>query len=358
MQKEIFEQPRAVADTLEGHRAALGPELFGVDAAEVLAERQRGHRARLRHQLPCRHGRALLAGGDRGHTAQRRDRQRVPLSAERSQPQRAGGHHLAVRRDGRHDRCAQACQVARAHRDTLAICNVPKSAMVRQTQLAFLTRAGPEIGVASTKAFTTQLAALFLLTLVLAKLRGRLTRGGRGALAAGAAPPAQRDPGGAGARADDHRLGRALRRTSSMRCSSAAGCTTRSRWKARSSSRKSPTSTPRPTPPGSSSTGRWRWWIATCRWWRSHPTTRCWRSSSPICRKCARAAASSTSSPTPTATSESAKASTFCGCPSTPGCCSPILHTVPLQLLAYHAALVRGTDVDKPRNLAKSVTVE
>jgi glucosamine--fructose-6-phosphate aminotransferase (isomerizing) len=61
------------------------------------------------------------------------------------------------------------------HVHTLAICNVPESALVRQSKLRFLTRAGPEIGVASTKAFTTQLVALFLLTLVLAKLRGRLT---------------------------------------------------------------------------------------------------------------------------------------------------------------------------------------
>jgi len=58
---------------------------------------------------------------------------------------------------------------------TLAICNVPESAIIRQSKLRFLTRAGPEIGVASTKAFTTQLAALFLLTLVLAKLRGKLS---------------------------------------------------------------------------------------------------------------------------------------------------------------------------------------
>jgi glucosamine--fructose-6-phosphate aminotransferase (isomerizing) len=58
---------------------------------------------------------------------------------------------------------------------TLAICNVPESAIVRETALRFITRAGPEIGVASTKAFTTQLAALFLLTLVIAKLRGRLS---------------------------------------------------------------------------------------------------------------------------------------------------------------------------------------
>jgi len=58
--------------------------------------------------------------------------------------------------------------------DSLAICNVPESSLLRLSKLRFLTRAGPEIGVASTKAFTTQLAALFVLTLVLAKLRNRL----------------------------------------------------------------------------------------------------------------------------------------------------------------------------------------
>ena len=55
------------------------------------------------------------------------------------------------------------------HRHTLTICNVATSSMVRQTELTYLTRAGTEIGVASTKAFTTQLVALFLLTLTLAK---------------------------------------------------------------------------------------------------------------------------------------------------------------------------------------------
>jgi glucosamine--fructose-6-phosphate aminotransferase (isomerizing) len=58
---------------------------------------------------------------------------------------------------------------------TLTICNVPESALMRQSRLRFLTRAGPEIGVASTKAFTTQLASLFLLALVLARCRGKLT---------------------------------------------------------------------------------------------------------------------------------------------------------------------------------------
>jgi glucosamine--fructose-6-phosphate aminotransferase (isomerizing) len=58
---------------------------------------------------------------------------------------------------------------------TLCICNVPESSLVRENVLRFITRAGPEIGVASTKAFTTQLAALYLLTLIFAKLRGRLS---------------------------------------------------------------------------------------------------------------------------------------------------------------------------------------
>ncbi len=64
---------------------------------------------------------------------------------------------------------------ALGHVHTLAVCNVATSAMVRETELRFLTRAGTEIGVASTKAFTTQLAALYMLTLALAKVRGLLT---------------------------------------------------------------------------------------------------------------------------------------------------------------------------------------
>src|SRR6185436_583839 len=60
---------------------------------------------------------------------------------------------------------------------SLCICNVPESALIRASTMSVLTRAGPEIGVASTKAFTTQLASLALLALVLAKLRGRLPAG-------------------------------------------------------------------------------------------------------------------------------------------------------------------------------------
>ena len=83
----------------------------------------------------------------------------------------------AVSRAGETADTIAALQYAKSsgHRYTLAICNVPESSIVREAALRFITRAGPEIGVASTKAFTTQLSTLFLLALVLAKGRGVLS---------------------------------------------------------------------------------------------------------------------------------------------------------------------------------------
>jgi glutamine---fructose-6-phosphate transaminase (isomerizing) len=161
------------------------------------------------------------------------DRQRVPLPHLGAEPERAGGGGLAVRRDRRHAGGAQARQVLGMHR-TLAICNVPTSAMVRETAMQFITRAGVEIGVASTKAFTTQLAALYLLANAIAKAQGPAVAGARARRHPPPAPPAGRGAKRAGAGAADHRRARPspARRT---RCSSAAACTTRSRSKARSS---------------------------------------------------------------------------------------------------------------------------
>ena len=100
------------------------------------------------------------------HPHRRRGGQRVPLPRDSvPEPAHARRHHLAERRDRRHARraCATARSLGMAH--TLTVCNVASSAMVRECAMAYLTRAGIEIGVASTKAFTTQLVALFLLTL-------------------------------------------------------------------------------------------------------------------------------------------------------------------------------------------------
>ena len=116
---------------------------------------------------------------------------------------------------------------------TLTMCNVSTSAMVRECKLAYITRAGVEIGVASTKAFTTQLAGLFLLTLALAQVRGQLDRGAGSGAPEGHAPPAHRPAGGAGAGAAGDQLGGGLRRQGERAVPRAAACTTRSRWKAR-----------------------------------------------------------------------------------------------------------------------------
>ena len=176
MQKEIHEQPQALADTLESvcNSQSLVPGIFGAEASTVFAD--------INHVL-------ILACGTSYHSglvarywleeiagvsctvevaSEYRYRSSVPnprslvvvisQSGETADTQAALNHAKSL-----------------GHTHTLAICNVAESALVRLCKLRILTRAGPEIGVASTKAFTTQLAALFLLTLVLTKQRGRLS---------------------------------------------------------------------------------------------------------------------------------------------------------------------------------------
>ncbi len=176
MQKEIHEQPKAIADTLESVHNSLSivPGIFGAEAAEcftqvdsilILACGTSYHAG-----LVARYWLEEIAGIQCTVeiASEYRYRTSVPnpdaLVVVLSQSGETADTQAAL---------SHAKQLGHTH--TLAICNVPESALVRQSKLRFLTRAGPEIGVASTKAFTTQLVALFLLTLVLAKLRGRLT---------------------------------------------------------------------------------------------------------------------------------------------------------------------------------------
>jgi hypothetical protein len=114
------------------------------------------------------------------------------------------------------------------HSHTLAICNVATSSMVRQTALTYLTRAGAEIGVASTKAFTTQLVSHFLLALTLAKLRNRLTAE-RKRTGCGACGTCRRCCRRCSRSSRSSLPGPATSRKSSTRCSSDAGCIIRSR---------------------------------------------------------------------------------------------------------------------------------
>lgn len=176
MQKEIFEQPGVVANTLEIvlNAHSISPQLFGSDAEHVfkqidgvliLACGTSYHAG-----LVARYWLESMAGLACNVEIASEYRYRDPVANPDTLV-------VAISQSGETADTLAALAYAKSlgHRHTLAICNVPESALVRAADLRFLTRAGPEIGVASTKAFTTQLAALMLLSVTLAKLRGKLS---------------------------------------------------------------------------------------------------------------------------------------------------------------------------------------
>ncbi|MBI5613236.1 MAG: glutamine--fructose-6-phosphate transaminase (isomerizing) [Gammaproteobacteria bacterium] len=175
MQKEIHEQPRALSDTLEAVlNEGVHAGLFGKDAPAVLGE--------IDSVLILAAGTSYYAGlvGRQWLEAIARIPCAVELAHEyRYRESIPNPRQLVVTlsQSGETLDTMEALKRAKelGHADTLAICNVAESAIPRASKLVFHTRAGAEIGVASTKAFTTQLAALFILTLVLAKQRGRLS---------------------------------------------------------------------------------------------------------------------------------------------------------------------------------------
>ena len=173
MQKEIFEQPRAIADTLEGVEA-ITPMLFGAGAEQVFA--------RVDSLLILACGTSYYSGLTAKYwlEAIAKIPTQVEIASEYRYRQTVPDPNslvVVISQSGETADTLAALKHAQAlgMNETLAICNVATSAMVRLTKLSYLTRAGVEIGVASTKAFTTQLTALFLLTLSLAKLRGHLS---------------------------------------------------------------------------------------------------------------------------------------------------------------------------------------
>jgi glucosamine--fructose-6-phosphate aminotransferase (isomerizing) len=175
MQKEIFEQPRALADTVGdiGETTAISLRLFGEAAAEVLP--------RVDSVLVLACGTSYYAGSTARYWIE--SIAGVPCTVEiaseyryRASVPNPATLVVVVSQSGETADTLAALKHAKSldmHR-TLAICNVATSAMVRETAMQFITRAGVEIGVASTKAFTTQLAALYLLANAIAKARGRL----------------------------------------------------------------------------------------------------------------------------------------------------------------------------------------
>ncbi len=172
MLKEIYEQPRAIADTLEGRLAGthVMPESFGNRAPEIFAHVQAvtlvACGTSFHAALVARYWIEAIAG--------------LPCTVEvaseyryRKQVVPSNALFVTLSQSGETADTLAALRLAKAsgYAATLAICNVPESSLVRESDLVLLTHAGPEIGVASTKAFTTQLVALLLLTVALARYR-------------------------------------------------------------------------------------------------------------------------------------------------------------------------------------------
>ena len=263
MLKEIHEQPRAVADTLQ-ERVAGGHLLeaaFGPAAAEIF------RRTENVHIVAC--GTSHHAGSVARYFIEQICR--LPCVVEIASEYRyrnplvpRNSLFVTISQSGETADTLAALRLAKqsGYLSTLAICNVPESSLVRESDLVMLTRAGPEIGVASTKAFTTQLAALDMLVIALAKHHGADAERERGLVTRLIELPAlleqtlALDPllqTLAERFADKHHalfLGR--------------GACTPLLWKARSSSRRFPTSTPRLILPANSSTGPSRWSTPTC----------------------------------------------------------------------------------------------
>ena len=175
MQKEIFEQPRAITDTIP-QTETFDAALFGDGAQKVFA----GIDSLL--ILAC--GTSYYSGLTAKYWLE--SVAKIPTQVEiaseyryRESVPNPRALVVVISQSGETADTLAALKHAQSlgHQHTLAVCNVGTSAMVRQTEFSFLTHAGREIGVASTKAFTTQLVAMFVLAVTLGKLRGHVSAG-------------------------------------------------------------------------------------------------------------------------------------------------------------------------------------
>jgi glutamine---fructose-6-phosphate transaminase (isomerizing) len=355
MQKEIFEQPRAVADTLEGVEG-ITPDLFGDGAYRVFKEVDRVL------ILAC--GTSYYAGSAAKYWLESiaKIRTEVEIASEyryRDSVPDPRTLVVTISQSGETADTLAALKHARslgmAH--TLTICNVATSAMVRECALAYITRAGVEVGVASTKAFTTQLAALFLLTLALAQVRGHLSDEQEAAhlkamrhlpvalQAVLALEPQVIGWADAFARKENALfLGRGLHYPIALE--GALKLKEISYIHAEA------------YPAGELKHGPLALVTAEMPVVTVAPNdTLLEKLKSNLQEVRARRGQLFVFADADTRI-EPGEGLHVIRMPEHYGPLSPILHVVPLQLLAYHTACARGTDVDKPRNLAKSVTVE
>ncbi len=355
MQKEIFEQPRAIADTLEGVEGIV-PDLFGEGAAAAFAQ--------IDKVLILACGTSYYSGCTAKYWLE--SIARVPTQVEVASEYRYRDSVpdpktlvVAISQSGETADTLAALRHAQGlgMTQTLTICNVATSAMVRECRLHYITRAGVEIGVASTKAFTTQLAALFLLTLVLAKLRGHLPAAeeARHLKAMRHLPVALQavlalEPQVMGWAEDFARMHNALFLGRGLHYPIALEGALKLKEISYIHAEAYPA--------GELKHGPLALVTAEMPVVTVAPNDALLEKlKSNMQEVRARGGVLYVLADADTRI-ESSEGIHVIRMPEHYGALSPLLHVVPLQLLAYHTACARGTDVDKPRNLAKSVTVE
>jgi len=355
MQKEIFEQPRAIADTLEGVQAVV-PELFGDGAFSVFKE--------IDSVLILACGTSYYSGCTAKYWLEgiAKIPTQVEIASEYRYRDSVPNPRTLVVTISQSGETADTLAALRHARElgmehTLTVCNVSTSAMVRECKLAYITRAGAEIGVASTKAFTTQLAGLFLLTLALASVKGRMTESQEAAhlkamrhLPAALSAVLALEPqiiGWAEQFAGKENalfLGRGLHYPIALEGALKLKEITYIHAEAYAAGelKHGPLALVTSQMP-----------VVTVA--PNDALLEKLKSNMQEVR--ARGGVLYVLADSDTRI-ESEEGIHVIRMPEHYGPLSPLLHVVPLQLLAYHTACARGTDVDKPRNLAKSVTVE
>jgi glucosamine--fructose-6-phosphate aminotransferase (isomerizing) len=363
MQKEIFEQPRAIADTLEGIEAIV-PELF--EGAGLPAPGQNAHRVfrQIDSVLILACGTSYYSGCTAKYWLE--SIAKIPTQVEiaseyryRDSVPHPNTLVVTISQSGETADTLAALRHAQSlgMRHTLTVCNVATSAMVRECSLAYLTRAGVEVGVASTKAFTTQLAGLFLLTLALAQAKGRLSPEQEAAhlkamrhLPAALSAVLALEPqiiAWAEDFAGKHNalfLGRGLHYPIAQEGALKLKEITYIHAEAYAAGelKHGPLALVTSEMP-----------VVTVA---PHDAL-LEKLKSNMQEVRARGGVLYVLADADTRI-DRAEGLHVIRMPEHYGPLSPLLHVVPLQLLAYHTAIARGTDVDKPRNLAKSVTVE
>lgn len=364
MQKEIFEQPRAIADTLEGVQAIV-PELFdgagsdgkaGTSAWRVFKEIDRVL------ILAC--GTSYYSGCTAKYWIEALAGLPCSVEVASEYRYRTSVPHpktlvVTISQSGETADTLAALRHAQSlgMKHTLTVCNVATSAMVRECELAYITRAGVEIGVASTKAFTTQLAGLFLLTLALAQSQGRLSE------------------------EKEQQYLAAMRHLPVALQSVLALEPQVISWSEDFAKRENALFLGRGIHYPIALEGALKLKEISYIHAEAYPAGELKHgplalvdSAMPVVTVApndelleklksnmqevrARGGVLYVLADAKT-NIESSEGMHVIRMPENYGALSPILHVVPLQLLAYHTACARGTDVDKPRNLAKSVTVE